>query len=69
MGPGEIGYNNQEGPGLFGPIAPGPFGPINLDAEGRLNGGLGAKSPGKLGPVGSHLGALFGVGGMGEATK
>ena len=41
----------------------------HLEAEGRLNGGLGAKPPGKWGPFGSHLGALFGVGGMGEATK
>ena len=38
-----------------------------LEAEGRLNGGLGAKPPGKWGPFGPHLGALFGVGAMGDS--
>ena len=60
MGPGKMEkIIIKKTPGPFGPIAPGPFGPINLEAEGRLNGGLRAKPPGKWGPLGSHLGAHF----------
>ena len=44
-------------------MVPGPSGALGpwrpkadiTEAEGRLNGGLGAEPPGKRGPFGSHL--------------
>ena len=49
-----MGYNNQEGPWAFwGPYSLEPFGPINLEAEGRLNRGLGVS------PHGPFWGLIF----------